>query len=136
MNELQRAIANKFLNATVNNVGFRDEKIVVALWAELEASGVGPRELEMLQKAVSRGPRHEVETVHDPLRYDGLGKPIDWNYLIREASSEEIDRYLFSFDSYKRTSAMCYLMTAASHRRCLQIFLKWGNACDAPWPIA
>jgi hypothetical protein len=53
---------------------------------------------------------------------------------VKEASPKELDLHLLSFNSYRRTEAMFWLMLALPPRRCLQIFLRWGNMCDAPWP--
>ena len=69
----------------------------------------------------------------DPLHYDGLGRSIDWRHVVREAPLDEVSKYLGSFDSYARTRAMTLLMVASTAQRCLQIFLEWGNMCDAPW---
>ena len=134
MNDIQMAIANKILAATVNNAGPRDEKTVAALWFELEATGLEQDALATLQKIVARGLGQEDKSLHDPMRYDGVGRPIDFGHLVREAATEEIDRYLLSFDSYKRARAMYLLMCGLHARHCLQTFLRWGNMCDAPWP--
>ena len=75
----------------------------------------------------------EQRALSDPCQYDGGGRAVDWQHLAREAPPEEVDKYLLSFDSYRRTEGMYYLMLASPPRRCLQIFLEWGNMCDAPW---
>jgi hypothetical protein len=56
---------------------------------------------------------------------------------------EEIDDCLGKCSSYERTDRLGWIMVGASpspsellerSRRCLRIFLEWGNMCDAPWP--
>jgi hypothetical protein len=76
----------------------------------------------------------EQRALSDPCQYDGSGRAIDWSHLARAAPPEEVDKYLSSFDSYRRTKPMCCLMLVSAPRRCLQIFSEWGNMCDAPWP--
>lgn len=62
---------------------------------------------------------------------DGLGRPFD----PAVASREDWDGYLLSFDSYARTAAMWFaMMRAPTAELTLQVFLDWGNMCDAPWP--
>jgi hypothetical protein len=46
---------------------------------------------------------------------------------------EEVDDYLERFNSYGRAEAICLLMRASPPRRCLEIYLAWGNTCDDPW---
>jgi hypothetical protein len=70
----------------------------------------------------------------DPFKHDGQGKRIDWRHLVREAPLEEVSNYLWSFDSYARAGAMASVMVGSNAHRCVQIFLEWGNMCDAPWP--
>jgi hypothetical protein len=43
---------------------------------------------------------------------------------------------LFMFDSYSRTEAMVYVMSAARSEAAdqIKVFQEWGNMCDAPWP--
>jgi hypothetical protein len=69
-----------------------------------------------------------------PFHYDGLGRKIDWKHLVKEAPLDEVSNYLSSFDSYQRTEAMTWVMMVSCAQRCVQIFLEWGNMCDAPWP--
>jgi hypothetical protein len=70
----------------------------------------------------------------DPCSCDGLGRKISWQQLVTAASLEKVSHYLGTFGSYARTEAMTYLISAVSPRRSLEIFLSWGDACDAPWP--
>jgi hypothetical protein len=70
----------------------------------------------------------------DPFDYDGQGRKIDWKHLVGEASKDEVSNYLLSFDSYARAKAMTLVMTGSCAQRCVQIFLDFGNMCDAPWP--
>jgi hypothetical protein len=56
------------------------------------------------------------------------------SHLAREGSNDDIGECLSRFDSYARAEALAVLMMFASPRRSLQIFLEWGNVCDAPWP--
>ena len=70
----------------------------------------------------------------NPLQHDGSGRPIDWGYLALRAPPEEVDQYLWTFDSYARTGAMAWLMLVTSAERAMQLFLNWHNVCDAPWP--
>jgi hypothetical protein len=69
-----------------------------------------------------------------PFHYDGRGKKIDWRHLVEEAPLEEVSDYLWSFDNHARARAMALVMGCSSAQRCVQIFLEWGNMCDAPWP--
>ena len=69
-----------------------------------------------------------------PCQCDGLGRRISWRHLVTASSLEEVSHYLGTFDSYARTRAMTYLMTASPPRRVLEIFLSWSDACDDPWP--
>jgi hypothetical protein len=72
----------------------------------------------------------------DFLSYDGVGRKIDWRYLVCEASLSEINGYLLSFDSYQRTAPMAHLMSLSATERpehCIRIFLDFGDMCDAPW---
>jgi hypothetical protein len=70
----------------------------------------------------------------DPFHYDGIGRKIDWGRLVQDASLDEVSDYLGSFGSYARTEPMSLLMRCSRARRCVKIFLEWGNMCDAPWP--
>jgi hypothetical protein len=76
-----------------------------------------------------------TSTLPGPCERDGLGRKISWRHLVTAASLREVSSYLGTFDSYARTEAMTYVMIASSPRRALEIFLNWGNACDAPWPF-
>jgi hypothetical protein len=69
----------------------------------------------------------------NPRVQNGVGERIDWDHL-REASLEDQSYYLGTFGSYQRTEAIAWLMLASPPLRCLKIFCKWGNMCDAPWP--
>jgi hypothetical protein len=73
--------------------------------------------------------------MHNVLRCDGIGRPIDWRYLATEATKEEQDAYLLSFGSYQRPEALRLLMHAVlSPGHCLRLFADWFDTCDAPWP--
>jgi hypothetical protein len=122
MIDIQSAILQKIFDVTINNAGRSDEKTVAALWAELAASGVSDSEMNNYQKIVRdqllvrellAGRKvKSIPSVASPRHYDGLGRAIDFHRLVHEASSEEVDRYLLSFDSYKRAEALVWLMSA------------------------
>jgi hypothetical protein len=67
----------------------------------------------------------------DKNEYGSLGR------LACEGSNDEISERLCQYNSYERAEALALLMvclSGLSPRRCAQIFLEWGNVCDAPWP--
>jgi hypothetical protein len=45
----------------------------------------------------------------------------------------DISRFLIQFDSYARTEQVMWLLMFAPMRKRIQIFLEFGNMCDAPW---
>ena len=48
---------------------------------------------------------------------------------------DQASKELFMFDSYSRTEAMVYVMSAAREAADqIKVFQEWGNMCDAPWP--
>jgi hypothetical protein len=47
---------------------------------------------------------------------------------------DDIRSFLIQFDSYARTEQVMWLLMLAPVRRRIQIFLEFGNMCDAPWP--
>jgi hypothetical protein len=71
----------------------------------------------------------------DFIHHDGIGREIDWRRLTDEAPIEEVMGYLASFDSYKRSEVVAWVLYCTRHpERCLRIFLGCGSVCDAPWP--
>jgi len=70
----------------------------------------------------------------DFVHHDGIGREIDWRRLTDEAPIDEVMLYLLSFDSYKRSEVMAWVLdfTRCPERR-LRIFLGFGDGCDAPW---
>jgi hypothetical protein len=69
----------------------------------------------------------------DPLKYDGFGRKINFAHLVGDSPIEEISHYLITFGSYARTEPLMFVMVGSSPRRCVQVFLEWGNMCDSPW---
>jgi hypothetical protein len=92
-------------------------------------------------KKIKADPRRGDAMTDDPLpqpadlfHCDGRGRSINFEHLAHKASLEEVSDYLLSFDSYARAQAMAMIMMFSCAKRCVQIFLDWGNMCDAPWP--
>ena len=64
-------------------------------------------------KKITADPRRGDAMTDDPLpqpadlfHRDGRGRSINWEYLVQEASLEEVSDYLWSFDSYARAQAI------------------------------
>jgi hypothetical protein len=124
-------IANKILDAANNNPGPRDEKLISSLWRQLKESGADYAFLRTIQRDAGIEDA-SLDDLDNPFKYNGVGAPIDWEHLVKEGSAREVGDYLFSFDSYKRTAPLSLLMSFFPPRRRLEVFLEWGNKCDAP----
>ena len=70
------------------------------------------------------------------LHRDGLGHEIDFFSLVKDAPVDELSRFLGTFDSYKRSEVLAWMLDAMCNRPedCVRLFLDRGLACDAPWP--
>jgi hypothetical protein len=116
--------------ARINSLTFETRDEAEQLLAMLQNSPPPFSDRELTVREVTSG---EWRALSDPLRYDGRGRVIDRSYLAGQAPPKEVGEYLLSFGSYQRTEPMYFLMLASVPRRCLQIFLEWGNTGDAPW---
>lgn len=144
MTEASRGIATKIVNTaitTTEGFGFSVTyhrnadyaEVLAALRHEHENSGGSAADFAAAEEHIDRIFRRQDNT--DPTKYNGLGEAVDFKHLMSgNASPQEIDGYLISFDSYRRTRAMAWLlMFSENPERRLRVFLQWGNACDAPW---
>jgi hypothetical protein len=96
-------------------------------------------DLQQVRKALIRLIQvRAAKVAQDPLAYgfwlDRQGEPFNPT----DASLEQWQRYLITFDSYQRTEAMVEAMyqvsfEASAYDWIVQLFLFAGNICDAPW---